>query len=302
MTNETFHRIAERLGGQLLAASPLTGGVSAATTLLEVEIDGEPRRFVARQPGWDDRSLVVRRDFRLLRALRDRGLPAPQPVLMDPDGELTERPTLILHYLEGAVELDPNDLPALVDRLAAQLAVIHATPAGDLQALLSDRDARIAATLAAPPERMDESIDEAGVRAALARGRPGPTNLPGLLHGDFWPGNVLWRDGEISGVIDWEGASWGDPLYDVAITRLDLLWAYGPEAMVGFTQAYARAAAAVDQTALPWFDLVAALRPAGEISRWATPADDPPAYARRMRERHAVFRAQALEAYALLTF
>lgn len=301
MTADPFHRLAARLGGRLLAASPLAGGVSATTTLLEVDVGGQTRRFVARQPGWENRSLVVRRDFRLLERLRHRGLPVPEPILMDPEGELAGRPTLILDYLEGELDLDPADLPGLVGRLAAQLAAIHATPSDDLRALVRDRDAHIAAVLADPPARMDETVDEAGVRAVLARGRPGPGNRPGLLHGDFWPGNVLWKDGEISGVIDWEGASWGDPLYDVAITRLDMLWAYGPEAMAGFTDAYARAAPAVDLAALPWFDLVAALRPAGEVSRWAAPADDPPAYARRMRERLAAFREAALAAYALLT-
>jgi len=28
----------------------------------------------------------------------------------------------------------------------------------------------------------------------------------GLVHGDFWPGNLLMRDGQVSGVIDWENS------------------------------------------------------------------------------------------------
>ena len=55
-----------------------------------------------------------------------------------------------------------------------------------------------------------------------------------LLHGDFWPGNILWRDGQIVGVIDWEDAAFGDPLADIANTRLELLWAFGVEAMRQF--------------------------------------------------------------------
>ena len=37
--------------------------------------------------------------------------------------------------------------------------------------------------------------------------RPPPpvqVNRPVLLHGDFWPGNILWRDGRLVAVIDWE--------------------------------------------------------------------------------------------------
>jgi aminoglycoside phosphotransferase (APT) family kinase protein len=34
---------------------------------------------------------------------------------------------------------------------------------------------------------------------------------------------VLWRDGRIVAVIDWEDAQVGDPLADLANTRLELL-------------------------------------------------------------------------------
>jgi aminoglycoside phosphotransferase (APT) family kinase protein len=37
-----------------------------------------------------------------------------------------------------------------------------------------------------------------------------------LLHGDFWPGNALWRDGALVAILDWEDAAIGDPLADVA--------------------------------------------------------------------------------------
>lgn len=38
---------------------------------------------------------------------------------------------------------------------------------------------------------------------------------PGLMHGDFWCGNVLRAEGRISGVVDWEHALLGgDPLRD----------------------------------------------------------------------------------------
>lgn len=37
-----------------------------------------------------------------------------------------------------------------------------------------------------------------------------------LVHGDFGANNVLWDGHEISGVLDWENAMIGDPLYDRA--------------------------------------------------------------------------------------
>jgi aminoglycoside phosphotransferase (APT) family kinase protein len=89
-----------------------------------------------------------------------------------------------------------------------------------------------------------------------------------LLHGDFWPGNLLWNDGELVGVLDWEEAEIGDPLVDVAVSRLDLLWAFGEEAMDTFTRRYRK------QTRLDWrnlarWDLLVALRPMSNLERWA---------------------------------
>jgi hypothetical protein len=46
-----------------------------------------------------------------------------------------------------------------------------------------------------------------------------------LCHGDFRLANLLWRGpGELSGVLDWERAWLGDPMCDVAFTRLFSGW------------------------------------------------------------------------------
>ena len=100
----------------------------------------------------------------------------------------------------------------------------------------------------------------------------------------------------IAAAIDWENAAVGDPLADVATTRLDLLWAFGPRAMTTFTTHYA-ALSAVDLSNLPQWDLAATLRPAGAISIWAA---DWHAYGRpdltatKMRAIHQQFLDDAL--------
>lgn len=38
-----------------------------------------------------------------------------------------------------------------------------------------------------------------------------------LIHGDFTIDNVLVKDGEITGVIDWSSGTYGDPRYDVSL-------------------------------------------------------------------------------------
>jgi hypothetical protein len=50
-------------------------------------------------------------------------------------------------------------------------------------------------------------------------GEPGAT----IVHGDWAPYNVVWRDGVVVGVIDWDLARPGDPLDDLAFAAW--LWA-----------------------------------------------------------------------------
>ena len=56
--------------------------------------------------------------------------------------------------------------------------------------------------------------------------------------------------------------------YD-AIARLDLLWIFGVEAMNAFTEQY-QALTRFDFATLPYWDLVAALRPGLQLDEWAT--------------------------------
>src|SRR5690606_20855011 len=82
------------------------------------------------------------------------------------------------------------------------------------------------------------ALETERIRDALGRAAPPQPGAAALLHGDYWPGNVLWRAGRLAAVIDWEDAALGDPLADLAISRLDLLWIFGPEAMRAFTDRY----------------------------------------------------------------
>lgn len=38
--------------------------------------------------------------------------------------------------------------------------------------------------------------------------------IPTLVHWDMWEGNIFVKDGQISGIIDWERAMWGEPFMD----------------------------------------------------------------------------------------
>jgi aminoglycoside phosphotransferase (APT) family kinase protein len=50
-----------------------------------------------------------------------------------------------------------------------------------------------------------------------------------LLHGDPWPGNLLWIDDTCVGLIDWKEAGVGHPGVDLAYLRFSAAMNRGPD-------------------------------------------------------------------------
>jgi aminoglycoside phosphotransferase (APT) family kinase protein len=59
-----------------------------------------------------------------------------------------------------------------------------------------------------------------------------------LVHGDYWSGNILWEHGVITGILDWEDAAWGDPGFDIAYCRMEMLIDGMDEAAATFLDTY----------------------------------------------------------------
>ena len=272
--DEPFARVVRKIDprSKLLRTWEVTGGVSARVTALEVEHpDGAVRTMIVRQHGARDlagNANIAADEFNLLRFLRARGLPVPAPHLVDRSGDVFPTPYVVLEFVEGRSNALPADRDDALRQLAATLANIHRVDGADAGvSFLPEQEERSALALQAPAAGPEVSPDEARVREALRAHWPPPDqNRSVLLHGDFWPGNTIWRDGRLVAVVDWEDAARGDPLADLGNARLELLWAFGADAMRDFTLGY-RSLTNVDLTALPQWDLVAALRPAA-LSEW----------------------------------
>lgn len=294
---ETFESLVRRLdpGSRLHRTWPLHGGVSARVTAVEVERpDGEIKRLVVRQHGAADLRVnrhVAADEFKLLRALHSVGLPVPAPYHVDESDEVFSSPYIIVEYVDGTTDPSPADAVEVADQLAACLVRIHRVDRSSLDlSFLPRQDDRCSRLIQARPERLDQSLDERRIRDALDAVWPlQQRNRSVLLHGDFWPGNVLWKNGRLAAVVDWEDAAIGDQLADLGNSRLELLWAYGVDAMHRFTERYL-STMTIDVTNLPYWDLCAALRPISKIGEWAL--DD--ATERRMRELHRWFVNQAM--------
>ena len=291
---ERFEILARRIepGSRLRRTWELKGGVSAQVTAFEIErADGGAERLVVRRHGAADlrgNPQLATDEFRLLELLESAGVAVPTPRYLDPIGELFSIPCLVVDYVDGEPGRAPADEAEFVAQFATALAEIHRVDcsAADVS-YLPER-----AEIPAAARRPGESADERRIRELLESALPLPRrNRSALLHGDFWPGNTLWKDGRLVAVIDWEDAAIGDPLADVANARLELLWALGIEAMHEFTGRYASTVSGVDVEDLPYWDLWADRRLAGRTPEWGLDAVTEKA----MRAGHEAFVAQALE-------
>jgi aminoglycoside phosphotransferase (APT) family kinase protein len=287
----------------LLRTWPLHGGASAQMTAMEVALpDGQTKKWILRR--YSDWVLkyfpnAPAAEFKILQALQSIHITTQTPYLFDPSGEILSAPYLILEYIEGQPEYAPTDITRFTLQLATQLAEIHRIDSlsTDLSALPSQAK-RYATEFASRPAKMDSSIDENHLRETLEPHWPLPRlNEPALLHGDFWPGNILLRNGQIAAVVDWEDAELGDPLADLSFSRLNILWMFGKDAMNDFTRQY-QSLTTLQFSNLPYWDLCAALYPRFFIAKWAKAW---PSLGREditeksMRENHRWFVTQAYE-------
>ena len=278
---------------RLLRAWRLEGGVTAEITALDIEhANGVTGRVVVRQRLGAELAAArrVAVEFEVLRLLQSARLPAPAPLYLDTSCAVLAAPYLVMEFLDGEKSA-PAEPASFVRQLAATLASIHAVDAETFDlTFLPDQEKRYFELLERPPIAA-ELPEEIGARRTLRARAPFPRrNSSVLLHGDYWPGNTLWRDGRLVAVIDWEDAAFGDPLADVANARVELLLAHGTDAMASFTHEYGTSTAGVDFAHLPLWDLWAGLRIVPHIGDWGL--DDQTQ--RTMRDRHRSFVAETL--------
>ncbi len=229
--------LGERLGGevQVAAVSLASQGMSATTLLLELadgrEIVIRGQETAKTNKGDQDGNEV---QFHILRAAAKARVPAPPALFCEPDPDMLGVPFLATERLPGhavvpwsreghAILTEAGRGPA-GDQLLDILVAIHKVPTDDED---------LVRAFGAPPksstgdalDRLQASIDGSkhGVEEPILADALGWLRMhlrecsdPTLVHGDFRAGNLLFDDGRISGVLDWEFAHVGDPARDVA--------------------------------------------------------------------------------------
>ncbi|RKZ35445.1 MAG: phosphotransferase family protein [Gammaproteobacteria bacterium] len=163
-------------------------------------------------------------EFQLLRVAAAAGVKVPQPCLLCEDTDVLGGPFFIMHRADGIAAghrvVKSGENGDLARDLARQLARIHGikpdTPELDFLPTSNgspalDRIEQYRAYL----DALDSARPtlEWGL-AWLERHAP-KKNTTVLCHRDCRTGNYLVADGELTAVLDWEFAGWGDPLEDI---------------------------------------------------------------------------------------
>ena len=151
-------------------------------------------------------------------------LPVPSPIRIGRAGCGFPWSWSLTRWLPGETALvaPPPDLPEAATDLARFLRALHRPAPYDAPrnpwrgVPLNARDALLREHLAAIAGR----VNHAAVIETWERLRAAPpwTGAAMWIHGDLHPGNLLVRDGRLSGVLDFGDLTAGDPATDLAIS------------------------------------------------------------------------------------
>ena len=231
-------------GGELPELDALSGG--SQNELMLVKRGG--RTMVMRKPpagAVHDRLDGIRREHRLVKALKGADVPHAEYIAGSDDTDLLGMPFYLMDVVDG---WSPTDLggwaepfasdPSLRPGLAYEL-VRGAALLGNV-----DWKARGLEGFGRPDDFHQRQVDRwlAFLDHIKCRELPGleeaaawlrthqPTHwTPGIMHGDYQFANVMYRHGapaELAAIIDWEMTTIGDPLLDLGW----ILVSWGPEA------------------------------------------------------------------------
>ena len=245
--------------GELRSLTPIAEGVENTNYRLETTAG----RFVLTLFEYRTRADALPFCLGLTAHLAGRGYPAPRPM---PDrerawtGYLNGRPAAIIEWREGdwlrTPDLDDQRTAgralARLHLAAADYVGLRSNPVGP--AVWRDLADRCASVAVGEDRRILERLEQE--LADMVR-RPLEALPEGPVHADYFPDNVLFLNGEISGVIDFYFACIDTLAYDLAIALnawgFDASGRADPAALAAFLAGYesVRPLSRAERAALP---------------------------------------------------
>jgi aminoglycoside phosphotransferase (APT) family kinase protein len=219
---ETIRADLEReLGRRVESIDPIPEGHSGFTYWVVVE--GE--RLVMRLPPPGARiagPADIPRQGRIMDALSRQGLPVPGVRSMSSEPVIDGRPYVLVEAVDGVrIELTAGHFPneVIAGSAVDTLKRLQAVPL-ERTGIADEQPQELAAELARWTWLMDRAPEELtgeapGLVSLLESRMPAPKQ-PVLVHADFHYGNMLFREGRLVALLDWEIAQLGQPLLDLA--------------------------------------------------------------------------------------
>jgi aminoglycoside phosphotransferase (APT) family kinase protein len=181
--------------------------------------------LLVRQPGAQVRT-DPRWEYAVLHGLAEQGVRAPRVLGYDPEGHLFGTPAVLLQRLSGSADAvaylgaDPAVGRARTLDLARAAAELHGARAeldgiGPGEPELVQWQRQFVTARQEPHPALGWLFDWLSDSYV-------PPKEPVLVHGDFRPGNVLYDQTRIVGLLDWEMAHLGHPAEDLAWAYRDL--------------------------------------------------------------------------------
>lgn len=219
--------IEEACGGKVVSSRLASGGNRCWGWLIDVEAaDGRTLPRFLRYQAFEDGSggpYTTRREAELYAALRGTGVRLPHFVAVHPvhQAMLTERASGSAEY--RGLKSDAERATIAQDFVTA-LAALHRVDAAALHLPSFGRYRTVTEAVAAELDIWRTMYRETGREdpliefghAWLAANNPVVERPPSLVHGDAGPGNIMFEQGRMTGIIDWELAHLGDPMEDLA--------------------------------------------------------------------------------------
>lgn len=224
---EFVARTAGARNASIIALEQMSGGAVQENWALDVDLDGELRRWVLRT---DARaavreSLTRAQEYAVLKIAHAANVFAPEPLHLCEDPSVTGRLFFIMQRLPGVaaghrVTRDEKLVPdpgQLARELAANLARLHRIKPtqpglGFLKTMLARDDI---AHYRSYLDTLSQAypVLEWGLRWCEINAPQRQETT--FIHRDYRTGNFLVHDGHLSGVLDWEFPAFGNPLEDI---------------------------------------------------------------------------------------
>src|SRR5690625_2362923 len=158
-------------------------------------------------------------------------------IAFDETGKDCGVPVVLMIMLEGSVDLKPRNMDKWLNELAEALVKIHKVKSDNFPweyFTYNDIPSLEVPTWSSVPRSWEKAIE-------IVKGAQ-PTYKECFIHRDYHPTNVLWKDGAVSGVVDWVNACRGPAGIDVGHCRLNLAMLYDVATADGFLTAYTQLA------------------------------------------------------------